>query len=751
MADEASVSLPLQERIPAKNKLKRLSELLILSLLLSLLSYRLSSLSSNRSLVCLLALLCEAWFTFVWLLNVNVKWSPAIYKTYPDHLLNKFNIDELPAIDIFVTTADSELEPPIITVNTVLSLLAVDYPANHLACYLSDDGGSPKTYWSLIQASKFANRWIPFCRKYNIKVRAPFMYFSQEPDQALNGLSLDFLRDWKEIKNEYEELRQMIEDMGKSHLPPLQGDDFVEFSNIERGNHQSIVKVLWENKDGKDGIPHLIYVSREKRPKHPHHFKAGALNVLTRVSALMTNAPFILNVDCDMFANNHQVILHGMCLLLGFDEEKSCGYAQTPQMFYGGLKNDPFGNQLEVFQKFMAEGIAGIQGPYNGGSGSFHRRKVIYGSSPFDQNTNAGWASSKGLRSIFGNSNELIDSTNEIIKKEAKEGFRFINELTSRTEIAKQVASSTFEHNTSWGKEIGCLYGSMTEDVLTGLRIQSMGWKSTFFNPSPPAFLGCAPTGGPASLTQYKRWATGLLEILFDKDHSPVVATLTKQLHFRQCLCYLKISIWALQSVPELLYSLLPACCLITGTSFLPKVSEGHFVMPAMLFAGYNLYSLEEYKHCGKSWREWWNNQRMQRITSITAFLFGFLSVVFKLLGLSETIFEVTRKDQVHMPAHAEPGRFTFDGSPMFITGTMLVLVHITAIGVALVSWAGGAVGPETNGPGVAEMVCSWWVLITFWPFVRGLFGKRSYGIPWSVVIKAGVLAVLFLQLCWSL
>ncbi|PKU61950.1 Putative cellulose synthase-like protein H3 [Dendrobium catenatum] len=180
------------------------------------------------------------------------------------------------------------------------------------------------------------------------------------------------------------------------------------------------------------------------------------------------------------------------------------------------------------------------------------------------------------------------------------------------------------------------------------------------------------------------------------------------------------------------------------------QVSEGQFLLAAMLFAGYNLYSLEEYKHCGKSWREWWNNQRMQRITAITAFLLGFLSVVFKLLGISETVFEVTRKDQVDVPAHAEPGRFTFDGSPMFITGTMLVLVQITAIGVALVSWAGGAVGPETNGPGVAEMVCSGWVLITFWPFVRGLFGKGSYGIPWSVVIKAGVLAVLFLQLCKS-
>jgi hypothetical protein len=39
--------------------------------------------------------------------------------------------------------------------------------------------------------------------------------------------------------------------------------------------------VIWENKEmGEDGLPHLIYLSREKRPKQPHHFKAGAMNVL---------------------------------------------------------------------------------------------------------------------------------------------------------------------------------------------------------------------------------------------------------------------------------------------------------------------------------------------------------------------------------------------------------------------------------------------------------------------------------------
>lgn len=71
----------------------------------------------------------------------------------------------------------------------------------------------------------------------------------------------------------------------------------------------------------------------------------------TRVSAVLTNAPIMLNVDCDMFANNPQVILHAMCLLLGFDNEAHSGFVQAPQIFYDALKDDPFGNQTEVMYK----------------------------------------------------------------------------------------------------------------------------------------------------------------------------------------------------------------------------------------------------------------------------------------------------------------------------------------------------------------------------------------------------------------
>lgn len=106
---------------------------------------------------------------------------------------------ELPAVDMFVTTADAVLEPPIITMNTVLSLLAVDYPADKLACYLSDDGASPLTYYSLLETAKFAQLWVPFCRKYQVTLRAPFRYFATNSEQSPNHCK-DFQQEWKTLK-----------------------------------------------------------------------------------------------------------------------------------------------------------------------------------------------------------------------------------------------------------------------------------------------------------------------------------------------------------------------------------------------------------------------------------------------------------------------------------------------------------------------------------------------------------------------
>lgn len=92
-------------------------------------------------------------------------------------LLNRFE-NELPGVDIYVCTADPSIEPPLMVINTVLSVMAYDYPPEKLSVYLSDDGGSDLTFYALLEASEFAKHWIPFCKKFDVEPRSPAAYFS---------------------------------------------------------------------------------------------------------------------------------------------------------------------------------------------------------------------------------------------------------------------------------------------------------------------------------------------------------------------------------------------------------------------------------------------------------------------------------------------------------------------------------------------------------------------------------------------
>ena len=126
--------------------------------------------------------------------------------------------------------------------------------------------------------------------------------------------------------------------------------------------------------------------------------------------------------------------------------------------------------------------------------------------------------------------------------------------------------------------------------------------------------------------------------------------------------------------------------------------------------------------------------------------VFGALSVGLKLLGISDTVFEVTQKDQ---PAagdntDATAGRFTFNDSPIFIPGTTILLINLAAL-------VAGSLGfrptPGGDGFGIGEVVCSVCVVLIFWAFLKGLFGRGKYGIPLPTIFKSGALAMLFVQL----
>ncbi|XP_038900388.1 cellulose synthase-like protein H1 isoform X1 [Benincasa hispida] len=737
-------TLPLYEKTIIKRPTQRALDIAIFFLLLSLVSYRLLLLFNHGfSHLQTIAFLCESWFSFVWFLAVIIKWNPVDYKTYPQRLLKREV--ELPAVDIFVTTADPVLEPPIITVNTVLSLMALDYPTNKLSCYISDDGCSAMTFYALSETVNFAKMWVPFCKKYEVEIRAPFRYFLNDSPMHFHS-SPQFQHDWKTVKVGYERLEGKIKEAEENRLCSHEeiglGIDLAAFSNIHTKHHPTIIKILWENKDVSDELPHLIYVSREKSLKHHHQNKAGAMNVLTRVSGLLTNAPYILNVDCDMFVNNPQVVLHAMSVFCTpKDDLEDIGYIQSPQCFYDGPEDDRYGNQLVVIFEYFARGIMGLQGPFYCGTGCFHRRKVIYGQFPHHTtHFMDGKASEQEIMKSFGYSKTFGKSAIYAFE-ETTCGHLPKGPLSNNLEAANQVASCGYEIGTTWGSKIGWMYGSTTEDVLTGLVIQKRGWRSIYIALDPPAFLGCAPSQLVASLTQQKRWASGLLQVLFSK-HCPIFATLFGKLQWKQCAAYLWILTWGLRSIPELSYALLPPYCLITDSSFFPTVEERAILIPISLFIIYNSQQLLQYKETGQSIRAWWNNQRMGRVNTMCAWLFGVWNVVLKLLGVRETVFEVTKKET---GCEADLGHFTFDESPMFVPGTTILLLQLIALLMSFIR------PPKRSGSSVLEVICSVWLVLCFWPFLKGMFmfGKgRSYGLPFSTIYKSGAFALLFVLLC---
>lgn len=122
----------------------------------------------------------------------------------------------------------------------------------------------------------------------------------------------------------------------------------------------------------------------------------------------------------------------------------------------------------------------------------------------------------------------------------------------------------------------------------------------------------------------------------------------------------------------------------------------------------------------------------MERIVSMSAWVFGVLSVILKLLGLSETVFEVTQKDQFatgddnNNGVDAGVGRFTFNKSPVFVPVTTLLLVQLTGLTIGFLGLGPPADGGQGSGP--LEVISSVWLVLRLWPFLRGMFGKGNMG-----------------------
>jgi hypothetical protein len=171
------------------------------------------------------------------------------------------------------------------------------------------------------------------------------------------------------------------------------------------------------------------------------------------------------------------------------------------------------------------------------------------------------------------------------------------------------------------------------------------------------------------------------------------------------------------------------------------QVHEPAIYIYVALFLCYVIYTLIEYLETGLSIRAWWNNRRMARINTMNAWLFGVLSVILKVLRISDTVFEVTVLKDQSSNNDDDEGRFTFDASLIFVPGTAVLLLQLTAL---IMGFRGKQLSVTMAQGWEGYCMCSIMVVLCFWPFLKGLFAKGKYGIPLSTTCKSAILALCF-------
>lgn len=142
----------------------------------------------------------------------------------------------------------------------------------------------------------------------------------------------------------------------------------------------------------------------------------------------------------------------------------------------------------------------------------------------------------------------------------------------------------------------------------------------------------------------------------------------------------------------------------------------------------------------------------MSIIRTSTAFFIGFLSAMIKLSGISDTVFEITQKETTTSGSDdgddVDAGRFTFDESPVFMAGTTFLLVQLTALVIKFFGLNPQAQTHSGNECGPGELIANVYLVVCYWPYLKGLFGRGKFGIPFSTMCKSAVLAIAFVHFC---
>ncbi|XP_042504773.1 cellulose synthase-like protein D3 [Macadamia integrifolia] len=805
-----------------------------------------------------MSVVCEIWFAFSWLLDQLPKLNPVNRSTDLAVLKEKFETpgphnptgkSDLPGIDVFVSTADPEKEPPLVTANTILSILAADYPVEKLSCYVSDDGGALLTFEAMAEAASFANVWVPFCRKHDIEPRNPESYFNLKRDPYKNKVRTDFVKDRRRVKREYDEFKVRINGLPDSirrrsdayhareeikamklQRQNARDDDLAEPVKVQKatwmadgthwpgtwlhpgiehskGDHAGIIQVMLkppsdeplqgtadETKlidltDVDIRLPLLVYVSREKRPGYDHNKKAGAMNALVRASAIMSNGPFILNLDCDHYIYNSQAMREGMCFMMDRGGDRLC-YVQFPQRFEGIDPSDRYANHNTVFFDVNMRALDGLQGPVYVGTGCLFRRIALYGfDPPRSKEHTSGCCSccsgrkrkasvantpeeNRALRmgdddddemnlalfpKKFGNSSILVDSIpvaefqgrpladHPAVKNGRPPGALTIpRDLLDASTVAEAISviSCWYEDKTEWGNRVGWIYGSVTEDVVTGYRMHNRGWKSVYCVTKRDAFRGSAPINLTDRLHQVLRWATGSVEIFFSRNNALLASSKMK---FLQRIAYLNVGLYPFTSIFLIVYCFLPALSLFSGQFIVQTLNATFLVLLLIITLTLCMLAILEIRWSGIELEEWWRNEQFWLIGGTSAHLAAVLQGLLKVIAGIEISFTLTSKSGGDDVDDEYADLYIVKWTSLMIPPITIIMVNLIAIAVGFSRTIYSTI-PQWSKL-IGGVFFSFWVLAHLYPFAKGLMGRRG-STPTIVYVWSGLIAIT-ISLLW--
>ncbi|KAK1697746.1 hypothetical protein QYE76_014443 [Lolium multiflorum] len=735
------------------------------------------------------SMVADTWFGFSWILNQLPKLNPI--KRVPDlaALADQYGSSgeaNLPGIDIFVTTVDPVDEPILYTVNTILSILATDYPVDKYACYLSDDGGTLVHYEAMVEVASFAALWVPFCRKHCVEPRSPENYFAMKTQPYAGSMAGEFMRDHRRVRREYDDFKDRIDSLSSTirqrsdayNSSSNKGDGvratwmadgtqwpgtWIEQSeNHRRGQHAGIVQVILNHPSCKPQLgspastenpfdfsnidtrlPMLVYIAREKRPGYNHQKKAGAMNVMLRVSALLSNAPFVVNFDCDHYINNSQALRAPMCFMLDPRDGQNTAFVQFPQRFDDVDPTDRYANHNRVFFDGTMLSLNGLQGPSYLGTGTMFRRVALYGMEP--PRYRAENIKLVGKADEFGTSTSLVNSMPDAAIQERSITPVLVDEGLGNDLAA--LMTCAYEDGSSWGRDVGWVYNIATEDVVTGFRMHRQGWRSMYCSMEPAAFRGTAPINLTERLYQVLRWSGGSLEMFFSHSNALLAG---RRLHPLQRVAYLNMSTYPIVTVFILAYNLFPVLWLFSEQFYIQRPFGTYIMYLVAVIAMMHVIGMFEVKWAGITLLDWCRNEQFYMIGATGVYPTAVLYMALKLVTGKGIYFRLTSKQTEACSNDKFADLYTVRWVPLLIPTVAVLVVNVAAVGAAIGKAATWGLFTEQAHHVVLGMVFNVWILVLLYPFALGImgqWGKRPVILFVMLVMAIGAVGIVYFTL----